>query len=320
LNILEKIHIVWLQGQGCSGCTISLTNATNPNLIDVLTGFIPQVSGISLDFHPTIMAPWGKDAVNILKMAERKDIDPFVLIVEGSIPNEEIAKRTGGFWCAVGEENGQLLTLNDWISRLSGKAAAIVAAGSCASYGGVRHGAPNPTGAKGVLDFLGRNWKSILGLPVICIPGCPVQGDHLLKTLGYAVLAVRGHLPPPELDEHHRPKFIFSDLAHDICPRAGFYTSGRYSNEFGEPYCMSLLGCKGIITHCDVPKRGFVDGIGGCTTLGAPCIGCTEPEFPDKPFSPFLEKAPASAFASDALKGFKGHISAGLKRAYRREI
>jgi len=134
------------------------------------------------------------------------------------------------------------------------------------------------------------------------------------------VLAVRGYLPLPELDEHHRPKFIFGNLVHDICPRAGFYTSGRYSKEFGEPYCMSLLGCKGIITHCDVPRRGFVEGIGGCTTLGAPCIGCTEPEFPDRPFGPFLDKAPGSAYVVDAWKGFWGHISSGLKRLSRRTI
>lgn len=326
----QEIHVVWLQGQGCTGCTISLTNATDPSLVDVLTGFIPQVAGVTVDFHPTIMGSWGDGATSILKAAEEGKLDPFVLVLEGSIPDEGIAEKTGGFWCACGEEDGKPVTHTEWVRRLSKKAAVVVAAGSCASYGGVRHGIPNPTGAKGALDFLGKFWESTLGIPVVCVPGCPVHGDHLLKTLGYGVLVLRGLLPKPTfkdlgelfkvVDGWHRPKFAFGDLVHEICPRAGFYTSGQFCKEFGEPHCTSLLGCKGIITHCDVPKRGFIDGVGGCTTLGAPCIGCTEPDFPDKPFGPFLAKAPAVAFLADAWKGTWGHVSAGLKRLSRRRI
>jgi len=306
MSNLEEIHVIWLQGQGCTGCTISLTNATDPSIIDVLTGFIPQVAGISLDFHPTIMAPWGEGATSILKAAEEGKLDPFVLVVEGSIPDEALAQRTGGFWCAVGEEEGRLVTLNDWLTRLSKKVAAVVAAGSCSAYGGVRHGSPNPTGAKGALDFLGHDWKSPSGIPVICVPGCPVQGDHLVEVLGYAVLALRGYLPLPELDKHHRPVFIFGERVHDICPRAGFYAEWSYSTKFGQPYCMELLGCKGPLAYCDVPRRGFIEGVGGCTTLGSPCIGCTEPEFPDAPFSPFLKRASIIALVKGSLRKLIG--------------
>ena len=34
--------------------------------------------------------------------AERGELDPFVLILEGSVPNEEAIKDTGGHWAGMG--------------------------------------------------------------------------------------------------------------------------------------------------------------------------------------------------------------------------
>jgi hydrogenase small subunit len=164
------------------------------------------------------------------------------------------------------------------------------------------------------MDHLGRDWKSQLGLPVINVPGCPVHGEHLAEVLAHAVLAVRGYLPLPELDEEHRPTYLFGYTAHENCPRCGLFADGKNSHAFGEPYCMGLLGCKGPISHCDVPKRGFVEGVGGCTTIGAICIGCTEPEFPDEPFGPFLKKAPASFFVIEKIHSIGGSLDAVWSR------
>ena len=202
----------------------------------------------------------------------------------------------------------------------SARAAAVVAAGTCACYGGIVHGRPNPTGAKGVLDFLGREWRSALGLPVICAPGCPVSGQNLAEILTHLVLTARGLLPPPELDEYHRPVFIYGAKAHEVCPRAGFFAGGQYSKKFGEPYCMGLLGCKGPIAHCNVPQRGFNEGVGGCTTVGSICIGCTAPGFPDPPYSPFFAKAPPGVFIKEFIIGTIGHFAAGMTRLKRRKI
>jgi hydrogenase small subunit len=83
---------------------------------------------------------------------------------------------------------------------------------------------------------------------------------------------------------------------------------GKNSHEFGEPYCMGLMGCKGPISHCDVPRRGYIEGVGGCPTVGSPCIGCTEPAFPDAPLSPFLAKAPASFFIAEKIHGLTGGL------------
>jgi len=311
MSEIDKIHVIWLSGQACTGCTVSLLNASHPNLLDLLTGFIPQATGVTLDYHATVMLPWGDEALAAVDAAEKGELAPFVLVLEGAIPDESKAKETGGYWCVIGEdEEGNPITFNDRVDRLAKNAAAIVCAGTCSSYGGIPSGYPNPTGAKGAMDYLGKGWKSALGIPIINVPGCPAHGEHMAEVLAYAVLAVRGFLPLPELDVHNRPTFIFGQTAHENCPRAGLFADGKNSHEFGEPYCMGTMGCKGPISHCDVPKRGFVEGVGGCPTVGSPCIGCTEPEFPDPPTSPFLAKAPASFFVAEKIRSFGGSADA----------
>jgi hydrogenase small subunit len=283
--------------------------------LDLLTGFIPQATGITLDYHATIMGPWGEDSLKAVNAAERGELGSFVLVLEGAIPDESLAKANGGYWCVIGEdEEGNPVTFNERIDGLSKHAAAIVCAGTCSSFGGIPSGNPNPTGAMGAMDYFGKNWKSVLGVPIINVPGCPSHGEHLAEVLAYAVLAVRGFLPLPDLDAQNRPVFLFGLTAHDNCPRAGLMGDGKNSHRFGEPYCMGLLGCKGPISHCDVPKRGFVEGVGGCPTVGSPCIGCAEPTFPDAPMSPFLAKAPASFFIGEKIHGITGGLEAALGR------
>ncbi len=318
---MDAINLIWLHGQSCTGDTVSLIGARRPSLVDALTGILPEASNIVLAYHPTIMAPWGEKALSVLDDAQEGKLDPFVLILEGSIPDEEQAARDGGYYCIAGEKDGQLITVNEQLLALKDKAAAAVAVGTCATYGGVVAAKPNPTGAMGLLDFFGRSYRSTLGLPVICVSGCPAPGDHYIKTLVYLALVARGVLTaPPELDEYNRPVFLYGELAHHICPRCGYYAHGDFSHDFGEPYCMALLGCKGPISYCNVPRDGFTEGYGGCPTIGAICIGCTEPEFPDGPFSPFFKKAPVGVMAKAAIKDTIGHVTAALTRLSRRRI
>lgn len=306
----EELNLIWLEGQDCAGCTISAKQASNPTLIDVLTGAIPGLDNLKLVFHPTLMFDWGDDATQILVDAMGGKYDPFVLILEGAIPDE--AKADPGVFCVIGEHEGKLLMLSDVVKSLADRCAAAVAVGTCASFGGIPHGAPNPTGARGLLDYLGKDWTGALGLPVICVPGCPPRPDNIVQMLGHAVLAARGLAPLPELDEWHRPVEMYGHLMHELCSICGFYAGGVDAHNFGDTGCLGALGCKGIITHCNA--NTWADGYGGCTTIGVPCFGCTHPDFPDPPTSPFFAKAPAMPFIIENIKGMLAHSEMGYER------
>lgn len=314
---LEEINLIWLEGLDCAGCTISVKQASNPTLIDVLTGAIPGLGGLNLVFHQTLMFDWGEDATKVLIDAMEGKYDPFVLILEGAIPDEERANP--GSYCVIGEYDGKTLTINEAIDGLSKKCAAAVSVGTCASFGGVPHGKPNPTGAKGLLDYLGKDWKGGLGLPVICIPGCPPRPDNIIQVLGHAVLAARGLAPLPELDEWHRPVYLYGNTSHENCSIAGLFAGGVASHDFGERGCLGLVGCKGLVARCNAPSM-WVDGYGGCTRTGAPCIACADPNFPDSPTSPFFAEAPAMAYATDFIHGLWGHMRFALAPLKRRKI
>ena len=124
-----------------------------------------------------------------------------MLVVEGSIPNEKIKKE--GYWAALGTDpqTGQPITTNEWIDRLAPKALAVVGAGTCATYGGIHAMAGNPTGCMGLADYLGWDWRSKAGLPIVNVPGCPVQPDNFMETLLYLLYQVAGLAPMIPLDD-----------------------------------------------------------------------------------------------------------------------
>jgi hydrogenase small subunit len=198
--------------------------------------------------------------------------------------------------------------MNEWLDRLAPKAAAVVAIGTCATYGGIPAMKNNPTGAMGVPDYLGWNWKSKAGLPVVCIPGCPAQPDNMTEVLLYLALHLAGLAPVPELDAALRPKWLFGRTVREGCNRAGFAEQGDFATEYGTDHrCMVKLGCKGPVVKCNVPVRGWVNGIGGCPNVGGICMACTMPGFPDK-YMPFMDEdkwgAAAAAFERYAFGPF----------------
>ncbi len=307
------IHIVWIQGQTCSGDSVALLNSVDPSIVDVLIGQVKGVPEVSLDYHATLMPQWGVDhlegpegptavewdANRIVERAYDGALDPFVLVVEGSVPTEDEAKAAGGFYCSIGERDEKIYYMEDWVKKLASKAAAVVAIGTCATYGGIPSGTPNPTKSRGVYDVLGHDWKSALGLPVINVPGCPAGGDWQVKTIGHLLLTVQGLLPPPEVDEYHRPIFLYGETVHETCSRGVYFSLGEYSKNYGEQFCMFALGCKGPIVKCPMNKSAYVEGIGMCTEYGSPCIGCTMPGFPDEPYAPFLTELPELALPKE---------------------
>ena len=304
---VKEVHILWMtEGLGCDGDSVSITAATQPSLEDVVLGAIPGLPKVHLH-NPVLAYENGAEFMGFFEKAERGQLEPFVLVVEGSIPNEEI--NGDGYWAALGTNpaTGQPITLNEWIDRLAPKAFAVVAIGTCATYGGIHAMQGNPTGAMGLPDYLGWSWKSKAGLPIVCVPGCPVQPDNFMETLLYLLYQTAGLAPMIPLDEQLRPTWLFGKTVHEGCDRAGYYEQGGFAREYGSPKCIVKLGCWGPVVNCNVPKRGWMAGIGGCPNVGGICIGCTMPGFPDK-FMPFMDEPPGGRVSSAASTAYGGVI------------
>ncbi|HVY60674.1 MAG TPA: hydrogenase expression protein HypE [Planctomycetota bacterium] len=297
---IEEIDILWIKDfLGCDGDTVSVTAARRPALEDVLMGQIPGLPKVNL--HNGVLAYENGEAfMEPFRKAARDELGrPFILVIEGSIPNEKIKKE--GYWAAFGvDEKGEPIPSTWWIDQLAPKAWAVVACGTCATYGGIHAMGGNPTGAMGLLDYLGRTFLSRGGYPIINVPGCPVQPDNFMETLAYCLYMAAGLAPVIPLDVEHRPTWLFGFTVHEGCDRGSFYEEANFAEKYGQVECLVKLGCWGPVINCNVPKRGWMDGIGGCPNVGGICMACTMPGFPDK-FMPFMDAPPGSALSSKAV-------------------
>jgi hydrogenase small subunit len=298
---VKEVHVLWITaGLSCDGDSVSVTAAMQPSIEDVLLGAIPGLPKVHLH-NPVLAYEVGDEFMSFWYAADEDRLGaPFVLVVEGSIPNEEI--KSEGYWAALGtdKKTGQPITTCEWIDRLAPKAVAVVAAGTCAAYGGIHAMAGNPTGCMGLADYLGWDWRSKAGLPVINVPGCPVQPDNFMETLLYLLYQVAGLAPMIPLDKALRPTWLFGKTVHEGCDRAGYYEQADFAHEYGSPKCIVKLGCWGPVVNCNVTKRGWMAGIGGCPNVGGICIGCTMPGFPDK-FMPFMDEPPGGILSSTLI-------------------
>jgi hydrogenase small subunit len=296
-SAVSEVHILWITaGLSCDGDTISVTNAEQPSIEDVVMGAIPGLPKVHLH-NPVLATEVGDEFMEFFYQAEKGQLDPFVLVVEGSIPNEGIKRE--GYWAALGTDpnTGQPITTCEWIDRLAPKAWGVIAAGTCATYGGIHAMAGNPTGCMGLADYLGKSWRSAAGLPVVNVPGCPVQPDNMMETVLYLLYQAAGLSPMIPLDEQLRPTWLFGKTVHEGCDRAGYYEQGDFAHEYGSPKCLVKIGCWGPVVNCNVTKRGWMRGIGGCPNVGGICIACTMPGFPDK-FMPFMDQPPGASLSS----------------------
>ncbi|HEY0539891.1 MAG TPA: hydrogenase expression protein HypE, partial [Actinoallomurus sp.] len=208
------VHILWINaGLSCDGDSVALTAATQPSIEEIALGALPGLPKIAVHW-PLIDFECGPDKgadtfIEWFYKAERGELEPFVLVIEGSIPNESIKEE--GYWSGFGNnpETGQPRTTSEWLDILAPKSTAVLAVGTCATYGGIHAMAGNPTGAMGVADYLGWKWKSKAGLPIVNVPGCPIQPDNLSETILYLLYQVAGQAPMIPLDEALRPTWLF---------------------------------------------------------------------------------------------------------------
>src|SRR5499426_2077383 len=304
---IGEIDVLWITaGLGCDGDTISITAATQPSIEDLVLGAIPGIPKVNFR-NPVLAYEVGDDFMKYLYLADEGKLGPFILVIEGSIPNEKI--KSEGYWAAFGvdKETGQPITTCEWIDRLAPKAWAVMAAGTCATYGGIHAMEGNPTGCMGLADYLGWDFRSTADIPIVNVPGCPVQPDNFMETLLYLLYQAAGLSPMIPLDNRLRPTWLFGKTVHEGCDRAGYYEQGDFAHEYGSPKCLVQIGCWGPVVNCNVTKRGWMRGVGGCPNVGGVCIACTMPGFPDK-FMPFMDEPPGATFSAGAVGVYGGII------------
>jgi hydrogenase small subunit len=306
---ISELHILWITaGLGCDGESIAATAAMQPSLEDILFEALPGIPKVH--FHNPVLAfSTGDDFLKPFHEAANGLLAPFFLVVEGSIPDE--TNKQEGYWASLGTDQatGQPITTCDWIDRLAPKAWATIAVGTCAAYGGIHAMEGNPTGCMGLPDYLGWQWKSAANIPIVCVPGCPAHPDNMMETILYLLYQATGRAPMIPLDETLRPTWLFGQTVHEGCDRGGYYEQAEFAEEYGSRFCIVKLGCWGPVVQCNVGKRGWMAGIGGCPNVGGICIGCTMPGFPDK-FMPFMNQPPGSLLSSNAVSTYGRAIHA----------
>ena len=250
--------VIWLHGQECTGCTESLLRAEHPTLETLLLDLI------SLEYHETLCVGAGRQAEAHKQKIMQENKGKYILVTEGGTPTKD-----NGIYCKVGGK-----THVEQVREAAEGAAAIIAIGSCASWGGIQSADPNPTGARPTQDI-------VPGKLVINIPGCPPNPYNFLSTVLYLLTFKK----PPDLDEKNRPKFAYGRLIHENCERRPHFDAGRFALEFGDlghrqGWCLYKIGCKGPETNANCPSIGFGDvGFGSWPVgTGHPCFGCTEKE------------------------------------------
>jgi len=257
----RRQSVIWLSFQECTGCLETLLRTYSPTIAALIFDFI------SLDYQEALMAASGSAAELTLRQAVAANKGKYLLAIDGSVP----VKDGGVYSLTGGKANVSML------EEFAADAAAILAIGTCAAYGGIPRAYPNPTGAVGVEDV-------ISGKPVVNIPGCPPIPEVLSGVLVYFVSF--GRLP--DLDDKKRPLAYFGTTIHDQCYRRPFYDQGKFAKSFDDEgarqgWCLFELGCKGPTTHNACASLKWNDRTSFPIESGHGCLGCSEPNFWDQP-------------------------------------
>jgi len=274
----KKYPVIWLQGAGCTGCSVSVLNAVSPGIDNLLLDELVPGQQLNLMFHATIMAGQGEPIIEVLKGAEKDMKGGYILVVEGAIPTAD-----NGVYGSIGQEGSKHLTVMQAVEELGKSALLTIAVGTCAAFGGIPAAKPNPTECKGVKDVFANKGIDTL---VVNLPGCPLHPEWFTGTISVVMFSGLGAV---KLDQLSRPTLFYGKLIHENCPRRADFDKGKFAEKLSDPGCLYQLGCKGHYTYADCPLRQWNNGVNWCVKAGSPCLGCVEPEFPDNT-SPLYEK------------------------------
>ncbi|MFQ5481971.1 MAG: hydrogenase [Nitrospinaceae bacterium] len=294
-------NILWLQGGACSGNTMSFLNAEEPSACDLVTDF-----GFNILWQPSLGFELGESVQRILEncISGKTQLDIFVF--EGTVVTGPNGTGEWNRFCHR--------PMQEWVTELCDAAQFVVAVGDCATWGGIPATVPNPTDSKGLQflkrdhgGYLGKEFKSKSGLPVINIPGCPAHPDWITQIL---VAVATGRAGEIALDDLQRPKTFFQSFTQTGCTRNMHFAYKVSTTEFGQRNgCLFYeLGCRGPMTHSPC-NRILWNRQSSKPRAGMPCIGCTEPEFP------FFDLAPGTVFKTQTVMGVPKDLPEGVNKA-----
>jgi uptake hydrogenase small subunit len=283
--------LLWFQGGACSGNTMSFLNAEEPSVCDLITDF-----GIEVIWHPSLGMELGNQAKKIFHDCAKGDRKMDIFVFEGTVIQ---GPNGSGRYDMFSDR-----PMKDWVIELAAQAEIVVAVGDCACWGGIPATSPNPTDSIGLQylkraqgGYLGADFRSKMGLPVINIPGCPAHPDWITQIL---VALAAGRAGDLALDDLQRPATFFTTFTQTGCTRNQYFEYKQSPTEFGQGTRKGCLfyefGCRGPMTRSPC-NRILWNRQSSKTRAGMPCTGCTEPEFP------FFDLAPGTVFKTQKIAG-----------------
>ena len=283
--------VLWFQGGACSGNTMSFLNAEEPSVCDLITDF-----GIEVIWHPSLGMELGDQAKKIFHDCAKGERPVDIFVFEGTVIQ---GPNGSGRYDMFADR-----PMKDWVTELAAQAQLVVAVGACACWGGIPATSPNPTDSVGLQylkrahgGYLGADFRSKMGLPVINIPGCPAHPDWITQIL---VALAAGRAGDLALDDLQRPATFFTTFTQTGCTRVQFFEYKQSPTEFGQGTRKGCLfyefGCRGPMTRSPC-NRILWNRQSSKTRAGMPCTGCTEPEFP------FFDLAPGTVFKTQKIAG-----------------
>ena len=298
LEAARRPSVIWLSFQECTGCTESLTRSHAPTLENLI------LDVISLDYHHTLQAAAGEAAEEARLQAMEANKGRYLVVVDGSIPGPN---ANPGFSTVAGQSNYAILM------ETVEQAAAVIAVGTCAAFGGLPQADPNPTGAMSVMDL-------VKDKPIVNVSGCPPIPMVITGVLAHYLTF--GRLP--ELDGYRRPLAFYGQSIHDRCYRRPFYDKGLFADSFDDEgaklgWCLYRLGCKGPSTYNACATMRWNAGTSWPIEAGHPCLGCSEPRFWDgggfyEPLSVPLTANARTVLAAGAAGAVVGAAAATLAK------